>query len=103
MAKKKAAARKPSGAAGLETIDGIPEEENGAMLDDVAIETEVSNGHPESIGRKANRPKKKAEPQSNGNFGAADIRKAAAFANAIGGLDKAISLLQLLKIAKEVQ
>jgi hypothetical protein len=32
-----------------------------------------------------------------------DIKKAAAFANSVGGLDKAVSLLQILKVAKEVQ
>jgi hypothetical protein len=30
-------------------------------------------------------------------------KKAAAFANSIGGLDKAIAVLQILKVAKEVQ
>ena len=32
-----------------------------------------------------------------------DIRKAVAFANSVGGLDKALALLQILKVAKEVQ
>ena len=31
------------------------------------------------------------------------VRKAAAFVNSIDGLDKAIALLQILKVAKEVQ
>ena len=47
--------------------------------------------------------KAKAEPQADGNFGVGDVRKAAAFVNSIGGLDKAIALLQILKVAKEVQ
>ena len=50
-------------------------------------------------------PKSKAKEDqpSSGNVGIADIRKAAAFANSVGGLDKALSLLQILKVAKEVQ
>ena len=47
--------------------------------------------------------KAKAEPQSEGNFSVGDVRKAAAFVNSVGGLDKAIALLQILKVAKEVQ
>lgn len=51
------------------------------------------------------RPKRKAsvDQESNGIFGIADVRKAAAFANSVGGLDKALALLQILKVAKEVQ
>jgi|GEM_PF-2101607 len=40
---------------------------------------------------------------ANGAVSIADIRKAASFVTAIGGLDKALSLLQILKVAKEVQ
>ncbi|MBA4019489.1 MAG: hypothetical protein C0483_20175 [Pirellula sp.] len=47
--------------------------------------------------------KPKAEPQQDGTFGVGDVRKAAAFVNSIGGLDKAIAVLQILKVAKEVQ
>ena len=47
--------------------------------------------------------KPKVDQQSSGNFGVSDIKKAAAFANSIGGLDKAIAVLQILKVAKEVQ
>ena len=47
--------------------------------------------------------KKKADQQATGHFAVSDIKKAAAFVNSIGGLDKAIALLQILKVAKEVQ
>jgi len=47
--------------------------------------------------------KVKDEQPSSGNVGLGDIRKAAAFANSVGGLDKALALLQILKVAKEVQ
>jgi hypothetical protein len=50
-----------------------------------------SNGKPGKAGRK---PTAKSEPQANGSFGVGEIRKAAQFANSIGGLDKAIALLQ---------
>lgn len=103
MAKKKTPARKPSGAAAIESIDELSEETNGTPLDDIAVEAEVRNGHHESAPRKAAKPKKKPETQSGGGFGAAEFRKAATFANSVGGLDKAIALLHLLKIAKEVQ
>ena len=40
---------------------------------------------------------------SNGSVGISDIRKAVAFVNSVGGLDKALGLLQILKVAREVQ
>ncbi|HQZ65977.1 MAG TPA: hypothetical protein PLY87_12900 [Planctomycetaceae bacterium] len=47
---------------------------------------------------------KGADDQSaSGSVGLSDIRKAVAFANSVGGLDKAIALLQIVKVAKEVQ
>jgi hypothetical protein len=51
-------------------------------------------------GRKA---KAKTDQQPNAHLSVSDIKKAAAFANSIGGLDKAIAVLQILKVAKEVQ
>jgi len=90
MAKKNT--RKPSGAAGIAVIEEISDDLRHETNGDEAIASKVS--------RKA---KAKPEQQSAGNFGVGDIKKAAAFANSIGGLDKAISLLQILKVAKEVQ
>jgi hypothetical protein len=46
---------------------------------------------------------KAAEDPATGSVGLGDIRKAVAFANSVGGLDKAIALLQIVKVAKEVQ
>ena len=43
------------------------------------------------------------EQSSGSNVGLSDIRKAVAFSNSVGGLDKAIAILQILKVAKEVQ
>lgn len=104
MAKKKVA-RKSSPMASIQTVEGdeslgsqLAEESDDARSDEMTP-TE-SNGKASKAERK---PKAKAEPQANGGFGIGEIRKAAAFANSIGGLDKAIALLQILKVAKEVQ
>lgn len=40
---------------------------------------------------------------ANASVGISDIRKAVAFVNSVGGLDKALGLLQILKVAREVQ
>ncbi len=45
-----------------------------------------------------------AEDTSAGStVGIGDIRKAVAFVNSVGGLEKALNLLQILKVAREVQ
>ena len=46
---------------------------------------------------------KSSEEVAPGQVSLTDIRKAVAFANSVGGLEKAISLLQIVKVAKEVQ
>lgn len=86
--------RKSSGTAGIAVI----EDSDGQ---DQHVE-DVSHHEEETTAPKKER-KAKAEAQSDDNFGVGDIRKAAAFVNSIGGLDKAIALLQILKVAKEVQ
>lgn len=100
MVKKSSHNRKLSGAAAIQTIDG-------------EVDNDTVEGHIESNGSEANpvasdaKPKRtakaKTDPSSEGHVGIGDIKKAAAFANSIGGLDKAIALLQILKVAKEVQ
>ena len=104
MAKKKAATRRPSGSSRIEVIDEEREVGDDSVIPIDATESDDLN-HTESNGEisKPGRKIKKAEPQEIGNFGVAEIRKAAAFANSVGGLDKAISLFQILKVAKEVQ
>jgi hypothetical protein len=47
--------------------------------------------------------KAQAEPPQDGGFSVGDVRKAAAFVHSVGGLEKAIAVLQILKVAKEVQ
>lgn len=96
MAKKNMNGRKPGGAAGIAVIEDSDESnETPEIASDETHEVEAT----------PKKPKKKAteDQSSNGNVGIADIRKAATFANSVGGLDKAIALLQILKVAKEVQ
>jgi len=98
MAKKNA--RKPSGAAGMKVID----DDLAATTDDVRHESNGIQSESEANASKPSRNlKPKVEQHTNGNLGVADIKKAAVFANSIGGLDKAIAVLQILKVAKEVQ
>jgi hypothetical protein len=100
MAKKSSRARKPAGAAAIESIeDDLDQgtldshhESNGEDSEPIAS--------PDTSKRTA---KTKTVPASDGSVGIVDIKKAAAFANSIGGLDKAIALLQILKVAKDVQ
>jgi len=94
MAKKNA--RKPSGAAGIAVIDDAS--------DDLRHETNGSSSDSErSVAKPGRKVKAKVAQQSSSDVGVGDIKKAAAFANSIGGLDKAIAVLQILKVAKEVQ
>ena len=98
MAKKNA--KKPSGAAGMKVIDDD--------LDDATNDLRhEANGNQSDLDVSAAKPKRTikatVDQQSSGHFGVSDIKKAAAFANSIGGLDKAIAVLQILKVAKEVQ
>jgi hypothetical protein len=94
MAKRNLNGRKSSGTAGIAVIEDPAEAEQD--VDDVIH-------HEEEVVAPKKERKTKTEPQSEGNFGVGDVRKAAAFVNSIGGLDKAIALLQILKVAKEVQ
>ena len=73
-----------------EATDDLRHETNG-----ISPESEASAVKPQ---RKA-----KAIPQSDGAFAVSDIKKAATFANSIGGLDKTVVILQILSMAKEVQ
>jgi len=95
MVKRNTNGRKSHGTAGIAVIeDPIERDEAAADIDDAP--------EPAAAAPKKER-KAKVEAASEGNFGVGDVRKAAAFANSIGSLDKAIGLLQILKVAKEVQ
>ncbi len=96
MAKKNSNGRKLGGTAGIAVI------EDPAEMMPEAEAVERATHEPEKHPAKPKKKPKEASPE-NGNFSVGDIRKAATFANTIGGLDKAIALLQILKVAKEVQ
>ena len=72
-------------------------------------DTTVLDDAPKAATRASETPRPKTKPKaqdyqaSNGSVGIGDIKKAVAFANSVGGLDKAIALLQILKVAKDVQ
>jgi len=98
MAKKNA--RKPSGAAGIATV----EDDLDHGTDGVGHEPDKSQPNSDTSAAKPQRKgRAKADQQSSEQFGVGDIRKAATFVNSIGGLEKAIAVLQILKVAKEVQ
>jgi hypothetical protein len=100
MAKKSPRPRKPSGAAAIETIEDDLDQDTP----DTHHESNGSESKPVASAAKSKRTTKaKTAQPSDGNVGIGDIKKAAAFANSIGGLDKAIALLQILKVAKDVQ
>ncbi len=88
--KKAPKASKPAEIAA--TDDDVEHEDNG---DSPTLVDSAAKPSPKN--------KKKADQQATGHFAVSDIKKAAAFVNSIGGLDKAIALLQILKVAKEVQ
>lgn len=96
MAKKNMSARKPGGAAEIAVAENSadrPETSEAVTSVTVADDTPASKS----------RARAKEEQPSNSSVGIADIRKAVAFSNSVGGLDNAITLLQILKVAKEVQ
>ena len=95
MAKRNLNGRKSGGISNIAVIDE-PSEADRAAEDTIPA-------HQEEAAAPKKERKAKAEPQGDGAFAVGDVRKAAAFVNSIGGLDKAIGLLQILKVAKEVQ
>jgi len=100
MAKKNMSGRKPSGAAGIAVINDVAESHE---TPEIATNTTPVAESPPAKAKDKPKEKAKDDQSSNGNFGLGEIRKAAVFANSVGGLEKAIALLQILKVAKEVQ
>ena len=99
MAKKNSSSRKPADDSGMdaETVD--------REVSDSPSETPVTyaNVSPAEDVPVTKPGKAKAAEEPTGSVGLGDIRKAVAFANSVGGLDKAMALLQIVKVAKEVQ
>lgn len=98
MAKRNAGGRKSSGTAGIAIIEDPADETANDSLSVHGADEE-----PTPAPKREKKPKPKTEPQQESGFNVADVRKAAAFVNSVGGLDKAIAVLQILKVAKEVQ
>lgn len=95
MAKKNTISRKPADESDI-VIDMSDDQVEAAETETTATAKAET---PSSKPAKA----KPVEDPATGSVGLGDIRKAVAFANSVGGLDKAISLLQIVKVAKEVQ
>ena len=96
MAKKNTSSRKPAEESGIpvhEVSDDLRDAPEFRMT--AAPVTETPPSKPGKT--------KAAEDPATGSVALGEIRKAVAFANSVGGLDKAIALLQIVKVAKEVQ
>ena len=95
MAKKNLSVKKSP----LETDDAAEATvETGA-----AAESATNVTHEDETPPTKSKAKAVEDQSSSSNVGIGDIRKAVAFSNSVGGLDKAIAILQILKVAKEVQ
>ncbi len=87
MAKKKAVNQKPASEPAGEPV-----------LDDPAETAKKDSPTPVK-----SKPKAGDDQATDGGVGISDIKKAVAFSNSVGGLEKAMTLLQILKVAKDVQ
>ena len=96
MAKKNTSSRKPTEESniGVGEVSTSLHETSASETIAAADETPLS---------KPNKSKVTEDQAATGSVSLSDIRKAVAFANSVGGLDKAIALLQIVKVAKEVQ
>ena len=96
MAKKNTSSRKPTEDSSI-AVDEISSDLSEAPESEMTA-APASETPPSKPGKA-----KASEDPATGSVGLGDIRKAVAFANSVGGLDKAIALLQIVKVAKEVQ
>jgi hypothetical protein len=100
MARKNSSSRKPADDAGI-VADSVDSEGTGNSIETPETYAAVAPTD-ETPAAKPSKTKVAEEP-ATGSVGLGDIRKAVAFANSVGGLDKAMALLQIVKVAKEVQ
>lgn len=100
MARKNSSSRKPADDSGI-VADSVDSKGAGNSIENPETYAAVvpTDETPAAKPSKA----KVAEEPATGSVGLGDIRKAVAFANSVGGLDKAMALLQIVKVAKEVQ
>ena len=97
MAKKNTSSRKPT----EESNIGVGEV--STSLHETSASETIAAADDETPLSKPNKSKVTEDQAATGSVSLSDIRKAVAFANSVGGLDKAIALLQIVKVAKEVQ
>lgn len=100
MAKKNSSSRKPADDSGVDGAN-VDSEVSGSSTE--TPETYGTVAPTEETPAPKPGKTKAAEEPATGSVGLGDIRKAVAFANSVGGLDKAMALLQIVKVAKEVQ
>ena len=98
MAKKNTSSRKPTEESNIGVV-----EVSTSLHETSASETIAAADADETPLSKPNKSKVTEDQAATGSVSLSDIRKAVAFANSVGGLDKAIALLQIVKVAKEVQ
>jgi hypothetical protein len=100
MAKKNASTRRP-----MNDAEFSGEEIDSNSTDSTDTVTSVSVPEESAVETVAVKGKGKVadDPSANSNVSIGDIRKSVAFVNSVGGMDKALNLLQILKVAKEVQ
>ena len=100
MAKKNSSSRKPTDDSGI-VADSVDHEVSNSSTETPETYTNAPPAEEAPVSKPGKA--KAAEDPATGSVGLGDIRKAVAFANSVGGLDKAIALLQIVKVAKEVQ
>lgn len=96
MARKNTSTRKSASVNEITDVDD-------AVEIPAATESATSAAQEEDAPPSKVKAKASDDSSSNGSVGISDIRKAVAFSNSVGGLEKAIALLQIVKVAKEVQ
>ena len=96
MAKKNTSSHKPTDESDI-AVEDVANDQVEAAESETAATAKAETPSPKSSKAKP------VEDPATGSVGLGDIRKAVAFANSVGGLDKAIALLQIVKVAKEVQ
>lgn len=96
MARKTAISRKPA-------IDNDETATEAAVDNKDGLESAAGSSHEDDAPPSKAKIRSSDDQSAGSNVGIGDIRKAVAFSNSVGGLEKAIALLQILKVAKEVQ
>jgi len=100
MAKKNTSSRKPTEESNIGVGEVSTSLHETSASETIAAAAADADETPLS---KPNKSKVTEDQAATGSVSLSDIRKAVAFANSVGGLDKAIALLQIVKVAKEVQ